>query len=615
MSTGEPFNINEITEGQFLAASCRVESHPWDFSPICERAYRDGFRDGASELAKLFKSAEGMFFLSLHADKVHNERWEYGMRPDSTPERRAYHRGRSQAWGHVENYQCSTRIELEPWWSAVDQWARGDCESDEPPPRVLALTIGEPVVMREKGGSERDSMVALRLAPDYVLTIRLLDRDGKSERRTAIATLYGPELVDGDEFQRDVITPDVARERENFVGGVHQAIVAIGVRDGFNPCDRKVISDAIIRASSTGETITDDKPRFARYTCGDLMKADFTVNYLVDGLLVEGQPGIVAAPQKAMKTSVCVDLALSLATGGTHLNRFATHGQRRVALFSGESGLATIAETLRRVADSKFIAIESVENLVLSPDLPRFDDRLALTQWSKFLLADGIQVAIVDPVYLCMAGGDAGNLFMQGEHLRRVSDVARECGVTLLLVHHLKKVGQVDPWRVPELADIAWSGFAEFARQWLLMNRRGPYTPGSGSHELWLSVGGSAGHGGLWALDIDEGTGHGTRYWQPSLRLPQEVLDDHRQTEQQQRQNKLAEKLETDKSTIVAAIGKLPDRTGTTTDIRTYAGINAQRFAIALAELVSEGHLSKVTITKGNKREYEAFKLADSPDE
>src|SRR3974390_3509885 len=62
--------------------------------------------------------------------------------------------------------------------------------------------------------------------------------------------------------------------------------------------------------------------------------------WLVDNVLVEGQPAVIGGPKKTLKTTCALDLAISLATGTPFLGHFRVAQPVRVAVLSGENGTA-----------------------------------------------------------------------------------------------------------------------------------------------------------------------------------------------------------------------------------------------------------------------------------
>ncbi|HEX5103217.1 MAG TPA: AAA family ATPase, partial [Pirellulaceae bacterium] len=291
---------------------------------------------------------------------------------------------------------------------------------------------------------------------------------------------------------------DKSRERENYRFALR---IAEEVKDGLPWSD---VLGTIQQHTERMEAQHLGSGEVELLSLADLVSGDFSTSYHVPGILAQGQPAIVAAPLKALKTSVCMDLCLSLASGRHFLGKWPVN-QTNTLFLSGESGKGALQQLATRICASKGIGdLEAITGFQMSEWLPRFDAMADLAKLRRTIIRAGAGIVFIDPIYLCIDGDDANNLFAMGKQLRGVAKVAKDTGTTLVLVHHFKKT-LPDMYSQPELAWLSWSGFAEFARQWLLLNRRETYESGSGDHRLWLTAGGSAGHGGAWGLDVSEG--------------------------------------------------------------------------------------------------------------
>ena len=345
-------------------------------------------------------------------------------------------------------------------------------------------------------------------------------------------------------------------------------------------------------------------------TCAELDAGNYALEYLIDGILVAGQPCIMAGGQKTLKTSLLVDLFISLATGGHFLGRFPVNHPIRVGLMSGESGLGTLQETARRIAQAAGRNLAEIEGLLWSEDLPRFGEPLHEAATQRFIESNGLGVIGFDPAYLMMPGCKPEDMFAQGGLLRGMSEVCRKAGCMMILAHHTRK-NRPDVNAPVELSEIAWAGFSEFARQWLLVGRRQPYEPGSGLHRLWLSAGGSAGHNGLWALDVAEGTRAtpGGRFWEVKAEEARQQAEGIKEAQRVTRQGK---QVETDRRQVVDCMVKISEPQ-TKTKIRERVGLgNGQRFDRAWASLLQDGIIKPAgEIRLGNGQQHEAYRLRE----
>lgn len=381
-------------------------------------------------------------------------------------------------------------------------------------------------------------------------------------------------------------------------------------------CQRLVTTAETIRAG-----LTPGKPAFSTMTAAELDAADCFLEYLVADILVSGQPCVLAASKKSLKTTLAIDLQLSLASGSPFVGKFYVPNPVRVALMSGESGDATIQETARRIARSKpWKNLSDYENAIFSFDLPRLGQPQTKRELIDFITTHRLRVLIIDPAYLCLdLGDDAGNLFSVGKKLRELTDIGHATGCTIVIIHHCRKSGSgQDQFSPPELESIAWSGFQEWARQWILIGRREAYNPESaGTHKLWLSSGGSAGHSGLWGLDIEEGsrTDPQGRRWDVSIdgasAVIAEKISQKETAKEQQAREKEERTLRADAEKMLRNY-RLKTDGDTEKSIREKSRLSGARAGAANDFLLAQGLIEPCTVIK-NRRNWDGFKIVPQP--
>jgi len=361
-----------------------------------------------------------------------------------------------------------------------------------------------------------------------------------------------------------------------------------------------------------GDAKHSEPPAFTRLLSGgELLALDLKPTFLVRNVMVEGQPMIVGGRSKTLKTSVAVDLAISLGSGTPFLGRFDSH---RVAagFWSGESGAATIRETAQRIAAAKGVELAAVD-VLWSFELPRLSRLDHLDALAEVIRAEGLKVAVVDPLYLALLSPEtvsgASNIFAMGPLLQGLTKLGQDTGCTVVILHHFHKTGQPDEENPAGLEELSQSGVAEWCRQWILLQRRIPYGD-DGKHLLWMRVGGSAGHGSLWGVTIEEGqldpdTFSG-RTWDIAV---SPAADAREQTKRDRDQRKAAEQeqREGEHRERLLRILRATPAGDTERALSKAAGMKADTFGRAVFALVQEGRAERCEIVKHGVR-YDGFR-------
>lgn len=366
--------------------------------------------------------------------------------------------------------------------------------------------------------------------------------------------------------------------------------------------DRAVAREKEKRREVKGiEPLHDDRKRCARVArraeLHPVFASDFFAGYdeepdwLVEGLLVARESVFIGGPHKSLKTLMALNLAICLASGEPFLGFSIPCFPLRVAFYSGESGIDTLRREAKAIAESMGLRIEALP-IAFQTRLPKLTERQDREAFA--LETRKFDVAIIDPLYMCLPGINAANLFEIGEALNETVRIVSETGCgTIIFIHHTH---HVDPRRCKplDLADLSHAGSAEVARQWLMLSPRRMFKPDGPTvlHELWVSYGGSAGQCGIFAVNVDKGrltkdfTGN---RWVVST-MTHDQVKEQQAAERKERGKKKQEKTNDDRAAKVLRV--VPDEGITASRLRKESGIsNGTVFKNVLAQLEEQGQV------------------------
>lgn len=334
-----------------------------------------------------------------------------------------------------------------------------------------------------------------------------------------------------------------------------------------------------VRASVAGD---NSNSRFRVWSAEDLDRADLDVTWIVDGIIVQNEFGVILGPKKGCKTSLMVGFAVAIAGGQPAFNRFDTSRCYRTVVCTAESNLRVVRNIARRAArELGFASLEAVPNLHFVGAVPRIDN---VADWQEFL--DRVveehepEVLALDPFYLMHSGDAAANIFSMGAIIDVLIRLGKERGITILLLHHFRStIDKREQFEPADLDHAAYAGIAEAAAQWILISRREKYQIGSGSHKLWLGVGGREGHDSLWSVDVEEGDPDrpASRRLQVTFQRAGEGLENDRQRREMQRQERREAELDArdqrNMDRITGALATCPGQAATRRKLRARTGI------------------------------------------
>lgn len=235
--------------------------------------------------------------------------------------------------------------------------------------------------------------------------------------------------------------------------------------------------------------------------------------WIAKGIIRELAITFLTGPSKSLKTSLGVNIGVSVATGTECLGRFETE-QRRVLMLLGETPADDLYHMILRALEAKGLERSDIgDNLAVQTcdtgTMPQVSSRSDLMSLRRAVNDHRAGLVISDPLYLMAEGLDFAKLSEVGPRIRALADAVAPA--TLLVMHHTTKGESRQTGKVLDMSSGSGVGLHESCGGWICVNRESEFDPSASEwHELNASYGGRGGHGGRLLVRFNETTGECT---------------------------------------------------------------------------------------------------------
>lgn len=190
----------------------------------------------------------------------------------------------------------------------------------------------------------------------------------------------------------------------------------------------------------------EDQPELIFHPLGSLLRRVKTApppQYLFDGIIVQGDYGLLSAEDKAGKSFIMMDAALSAASGKPWMDRYATITAGPVIVCVGEGSERKQSRRIYAIGRHKGLSDTEIEALPihLLLGVPQVKDEGHIEELEKAIREIKPVLVIIDPFYLAAGGVDFARLADVGQALQPIQAVCQRYGAALLLSHHWNKTG------------------------------------------------------------------------------------------------------------------------------------------------------------------------------